>query len=97
MNSEILSKYQRIILYYDNGQVELGKVLNSSFNTLLDVETRLVQPSDYRLFQLADFICTIELINYKKEHGKQSKSEMKFFYKERIRKTVFEGSQKAKF
>lgn len=82
-NNAFFSSYQKIILYYDNGQVELGKVLNSSFNTLLDVETRVVEPSDYHLFQLADFVCTIELINYKKKNDMLSRSEKMFFYKEK--------------
>ena len=40
---------------------------------------RKVMPSDYKLFQVADFICTMELINLKHESNLFSKSEMIFF------------------
>lgn len=36
-------------------------------------------PHDYKLFQVADFICTMELIKLKLENNIFSKSEMTFF------------------
>lgn len=38
-----------------------------------------VRPSDYRLFQAADMICTLELLVAKAEDGSLSKSEREFF------------------
>ena len=56
----------------------------SVFNSLLDhVEFRRVLPSSYRLFQVADLICTIELINHKREAKNLSNSEIHFFNNER--------------
>ena len=69
---------------YDNGQVELNKILASVFSALLrDVEFRKVYPSAYRLFQVADLICTLELISLKMENHILSKSEMQFFGNQR--------------
>lgn len=72
--------YDLIKVYYDNGQVELSKILSTLFNAFLPrVEFRKVTPSDYRLFQVADMICTFQLIKLKIEDHKFSKSEQKFF------------------
>ena len=72
--------YDVIKVYYDNGQIELSKALSFVLNALLpNVEFRRVIPSDYRLFQVADAICTFELLQLKKEKKILSKAEIKFF------------------
>ncbi len=74
------STFDKIIIYYDNGQVELNKLLASVFAVMLPhAEFRKVIPADYRLFQVADLICTLELIKLKNEHHILSKSEEDFF------------------
>jgi len=76
-----------IKVYYDNGQVELTRILSSVFNALFDhVLFRKVIPSDYRLFQVADLICTMELIELKLQTHTLSKSEYLFFGDERTLK-----------
>lgn len=72
--------FDKIIVYYDNGQVELNKLLASIFTVMLpQVEFRRVIPVDYRLFQVADLFCTLELICLKDEKSIMSKSEEAFF------------------
>lgn len=79
-NQDYFGSFDKIILYYDNGQIELTKILVSVFTALFDnVEFRKVQPVDYRLFQVADLICSMELISKKVEANTLSKSEMEFF------------------
>lgn len=79
-NYEFFMSFDKIFLYYDNGQVELGKLLATVFSVLLpQTEMRKVLPTDYRLFQVADLLCTIELICLKNENHILSKSEMDFF------------------
>lgn len=79
-NLAFFRKYDQVIVYYDNGQIELTKVLVAVFNSLVPfVEFRKVQPSQYRLFQVADLCCTMELIAYKQQHAQLSKSEIAFF------------------
>lgn len=79
-NYEIFMTYDIVKIYYDNGQVEVNKILSSVFNALLqNVEFRKVLPSEYKLFQVADLFCTFELIRLKSEHATLSKSEMHFF------------------
>ena len=44
------NSFDKVIVYYDNGQVELTKILSSVFNVLYtDVEFRKVKPVDYKL------------------------------------------------
>lgn len=72
-------QFDRVIVYYDNGQVELTKILTSVFSTLYaHVDFRKVKPADYRLFQVADLVCTMELLAEKAETNSFSKSEWDF-------------------
>ena len=75
-----LLQYGRIVVYYDNGQVELTKILVSVFGTALsNVEFKKVVPANYRLFQAADLLCTLELLSLKAERKMLTKSELLFF------------------
>lgn len=79
-HQNFLEQFDRIVIYYDNGQIELTKILTSVFNTLYaQVEFRKVRPVDYKLFQVADLICTMELLAEKADSGSFSKSEQEFF------------------
>lgn len=72
--------YDDVKIYYDNGQVEVSKILSSVFNALLPNPIfRKVMPMEYKLFQAADLLCTIELIKLKLNNNQFSKSEMLFF------------------
>lgn len=58
-----VSAFDQIIIYYDNGQAELRKILSVVFPDLLGhVTLRRVRPVDYKLFQVADLVCTVEWI-----------------------------------
>lgn len=86
-NMSFFSSYDVVKIYYDNGQIELNKILSSVFNVLFDhVEFRKVIPSDYRLFQVADLICTLQLLELKCESHNLSNSEKRFFENEQILK-----------
>lgn len=74
------NSFTHVIIYYDNGQIELTKILTSVFSMLYtNVEFRKVKPIDYKLFQIADLICTMELLSKKAENNSFSNSEMEFF------------------
>ena len=86
-------------MYYDNGQHELNRILNTVFATqLTDYDIRRVIPNDYRLFQVADLICTLELLKIKAENGQLSNSEEKIFHNKRDLKSDFlKGIRKKEF
>lgn len=79
-NESLWNSFDKIIIYYDNGQIELTKILTSVFSTLYtSVEFRKVRPVDYKLFQIADLICTMELLAEKSSNNSFTHSEMDFF------------------
>lgn len=95
-NLLFFQKYDKIILYYDNGQHELSHILNSIFRMFLsNFEIRKVIPSEYRLFQVADLVCTLELLRIKTVNGKLTKSEERIFHTKReLKKDFLKGIKK---
>ena len=90
-NLSYFQSFDELVLYYDNGQKQLNRILNTVLATeIVDYDVRKVKPSDYRLFQVADLICTLELLNKKMEEGEQlSKSEQYIFHSKRDFKKDF--------
>lgn len=96
---EYFSAYDSIIVYYDNGQQELSMILNTILNTLFtNVVFRNASPKEYKLLQVADFICSMELLNQKKKDNLLTKSEKEFFYKpQELQKNYLKSVAKKKF
>lgn len=77
---EYFVSFDKVIIYYDKGQLQINLILTSIFNALLEnVEFRKVKPIDYRLFQVADFMCSMMLYKLKVRDNNMSKSEIYFF------------------
>ena len=95
-NREYLNSFDKVIVYYDNGQRELTSILNAVFSIQRsNVEFRKAEPQKYRLLQAADFICSIELLRIKREENRLSNSERQFFYKpNELKKTFIKGIEK---
>ena len=98
-NLTYFQSFSKVILYYDNGQHELKRILNTVLATLLvSYDIRKVIPSKYRLFQVADLICTLELLRLKIEHGNLSNSEKWIFHSKReLKKDFLKGIKKKEF
>lgn len=79
-NRKFWDNFDEVVVYYDNGQTELTKILIFAFKTLyVNVKFRKVKPVDYKLFQIADLLCTMELLAEKAEKKSFSRSEREFF------------------
>ena len=79
-NNDYWNSFDKIIIYYDNGQRPLKRIINIVFSTLFtEVEVRKISPADYRLFQVADLVCTLDHIKAKIDIGIFSNSERDFF------------------
>ncbi len=91
-------RFEKVVLYYDNGQHELSRILNTIFTThLTQCDIRHVQPSDYRLFQVADMLCTLELLHLKTQHNNLSRSEQQILHtKHALKKDFLKQIQKKK-
>ena len=82
-NYNIFISCDAVKIYYDNGQIEVSRILASVFSAMLpNTQFRKVLPKDYKLFQIADLICTMELIRLKIENNRYSNSEELFFGKQ---------------
>lgn len=93
---DYFNSFDLIINYYYNGQGELTKIITTVFSTLFDnVEFRKVKPSDYKLFQVADLICTLELTKDKADKNLLSKSETEFFHSAKdFKKNIYKQIEK---
>lgn len=98
-NLEYFHSFDRVIIYYDRGQKEISKALRMIFKSSVSgAEFRTVKPYRYRLFQVADYVCTMELIQCKFDNKMLSKSELSFFGTERdIRKNHLKQLKKMRF
>ena len=78
-----MSGYDVIKVYYDHGQAEVNAMLKEAFTAKFGGKVEFVpdvKPEKYKLFQLADLICTVSLIARKLEFGyPMTNSERKFF------------------
>lgn len=100
-NMEYFTSFDKVIAYYDNGQSIITETINAVFAAkFFDVDFRRVLPHEYRLFQSADLICTLELLRIKDAASELSKSEIGFFgsagkirrdYLRQLDKMRFEG------
>ena len=99
-NSVYFKSFDKIILYYDYGQIELSKILNHMMALhFTNYEIKKILPQNYKLFQAADFACAIELIAKKIENKPLTRSETLIFnnkncfkkdFLKELRKKLFE-------
>ena len=79
----ITDGFGKVKVYYDCGQKFITHLLHNGFEelTIQDVEfAQSVKPYRYKLFQVADLICTLRLLELKLEtEGRLSPSEYSFF------------------
>jgi len=76
--------YDEVTVYYDNGQLELTRILTSTLSVLLpNISFKRVKPSEYKLFQLVDMLCSLVLTALKFETKTASHSELEVFHNSR--------------
>lgn len=85
---EYFLSFDKVKLYYDNGQIPIARMISTVFRFMLsNVEFKRVIPSEYRLFQVSDMLCTLKLIELKLSTKTMSRSEKAFFnYDDRMLK-----------
>lgn len=80
---EELATVESVKVYYDCGQSPVTNLLHGTFAEAFGkvVEFKQnVKPSRYRLFQIADLVCALHLIELRLAHGlPMTQSEMRFF------------------
>ncbi|WEV67399.1 DUF3800 domain-containing protein [Bifidobacterium sp. ESL0769] len=82
-NREYFSNFQQIKIYYDFGQRNLGSIIHDVFEQELSASIVLfkahVKPENYKLFQAADMVCTLSLLNLKLSENLLTNSDKTFF------------------
>lgn len=74
--------YDDVKVYYDDGQDMARQALDQSIGFVLSkgvVERRKTSMTDYRLEQVADYLCTIELASVKYATKENDETYNKFF------------------
>ena len=89
-------KFDKIVLYYDNGQDTLTLILDSIFSSLNGYEHRSnFDHKEKRLFQVSDMLTFVDKYDYKyKNKISFTKNEKYFFGTEEIRKILKELNKK---
>lgn len=95
-NEKYFSKFDKIVMYYDNGQEVLGTILDSIFLRFDNFEHRILfDHKEKRLFQVSDMLTYIDKYDYKyKNKMSFTKSEKYFFTEDEIRKILRELNKK---
>lgn len=95
-NEDYFDKFDKIVMYYDNGQKPLGYILDSLFIRFTSYEHRVeFDHIEKRLFQVSDMLTYVDKAIYKhKKNIKYEKSELYFFGNEELRKISKELNKK---
>lgn len=95
-HEEYFNKFDKIIMYYDNGQETLGTILDLLFLRFDGFEHRIdFDHKEKRLFQVSDMLTYIDKAVYKhKNNIKYKKAELYFFGNEELRKISKELDKK---
>ena len=84
-NLSYFQQFEQIVIYYDKGQKEISSLFSASFGSAFpNTEMRVAYQNDYKLLQVADYICTLEYTKQKWDLNRETKSEIDFFGSRRI-------------
>ena len=81
-NLDYFQQYDCIKIYYDNGQPAVTEAIHDAIDCVIArnaIVYRNIHPSDYRLFQVADYVCTIELTAIKYQTSQETQTDRIFF------------------
>ena len=81
-NLDTFQSFDKVKIYYDNGQHMITEALHGAIEFTLSKQAilyRKASPSDYRLAQVADFLCTVELAAIKYENHEETATDIKIF------------------
>ncbi len=90
-NENYFRKFDKVEVYYDNGQKDLGKVIDKVFKDNFENYEHIVEFDhiENRLFQIADMLTYIDKVNYKYQNkSNYSNFEKYFFEKDKMRRII---------
>ena len=66
-NLNYFNKFDKIVIYYDNGQIPLGKIIDSEFSIFNTKHIIDFDHTEKKLFQIADMLTFIDKYDYKEK------------------------------
>ena len=81
---EEFQAFDQVKIYYDNAQQAISNALHAAIAAKLSKQAvlyREAHPSRYHLFQMADYVCTMELAALKFSHGEATETDKRFLGK----------------
>lgn len=80
-NEDYFKKFDKIVLYYGNGQETLGTILESIFYRFSGFEHRInFDHKEKRLFQVSDMLTYIDKYDYKYKNKMKITQAEKYFF-----------------
>lgn len=81
-NKEYLDSFDKIVIYYDNGQETLATILDALFASNPKVERRIdFDHTKKRLFQVSDMLTVIDKLDYKRKNNIAFTKAETFFFR----------------
>lgn len=79
--SEYMNEFEKVVVYYDNGQEALGAIIDTLLITKNNVEHRIeFDHKEKRLFQVSDMLTFVDKIVYKHNHNMPLTKAEKYFF-----------------
>ena len=81
-NLEFFQSFDLVKIYYDDGQRTITNALHAAFEYELSKQAllyRKASPKEYRLSQVADYLCTLELTALKFDAHETTSTDEAFF------------------
>ncbi|MBE6141463.1 MAG: DUF3800 domain-containing protein [Erysipelotrichaceae bacterium] len=89
-NIQYFHSFDKITIYYDNGQSQLRSLLLGIFSAnFLNYEMVLARQSEHPFMQVADLAASLSLLDYKVHESNLSNSENEFFAGRRKLKKIY--------
>lgn len=90
-NINYFNKFDKIVIYYNNGQVPLGKIIDSEFSIFNNKHIINFDHTEKKLFQVADMLTFIDKFNYKTKHKIPISNAEKYFFEEKEMNKIIKG------
>jgi len=79
--NDYISEFEKVVVYYDNGQEALGAIIDTLLITKNNVEHRIeFDHTEKRLFQVSDMLTFVDKIVYKHNHNMPLTRAEKYFF-----------------
>ena len=90
-NKNYFKSFDKIVIYYDNGQDILTYIFNNIFLIFSNVEMRTnFNHNEKRLFQISDMLTVIDKLHYKQKNHISLTNAEKFFFSKKEFKHIIE-------